>query len=66
MRLAEAEMVSGHEKLARKYLYILRDASYYRHWAEAILPLTYHAKLLNAHPIYGKLVESFPNTDVIF
>lgn len=66
MRLAETQMVSGHEKLARKYLYILRDATYYRHWAETILPLTYHAKLLKAHPIYGKLVESFPDTDVIF
>lgn len=65
-RLAETELVSGHYKLARKYLYILRDATYYRKWAEKILPLTYNAKLVEAHPLYGPLSKSFPEKDYIY
>jgi len=65
-RLAETELVSGHEVLARKYLYILRDATFYRRWAEETLPLTYSPKLLMAHPVYGALTHSFPQDDVIF
>lgn len=65
-RLAETELVSGHEVLARKYLYILRDATFYRRWAEETLPLTYSKKLLLAHPVYGPLTQSFPKDDVIF
>jgi len=65
-RLAETELVSGHEVLARKYLYILRNATFYRRWAEETLPLTYSKKLLMAHPVYGPLSKSFPKDDVIF
>lgn len=65
-RLAETELVSGHEVLARKYLYILRDATFYRRWAEDVLPLTYNKKRLLAHPLYGPLTQSFPKDDVIF
>lgn len=65
-RLAETELVSGHEVLARKYLYILQDATFYRQWAEKTLPLTYSKKLLMAHPVYGPLTQSFPKDDVIF
>lgn len=62
-RLAETELVSGHYQLARKYLYILRDAPFYRQWAEETLPLTYDRKLLEAHPVYGVLSMSFPEKD---
>lgn len=65
-RLAETELVSGHEKLARKYLYILHDATFYRQWAEETLPLTYDRKLLSAHPIYGILMKSFPKKDIMY
>ena len=65
-RLAEMELVSGHEQLARKYLYILLDATFYRQWAEETLPLTYDRKLLSAHPVYGMLTKSFPEKDVMY
>lgn len=65
-RLAETELVSGHEKLARKYLYILHDATFYRQWAEETLPLTYDRKLLSTHPVYGMLTKSFPEKDVMY
>lgn len=65
-RLAETELVSGHEQLARKYLYILRDATFYRQWAEEVLPLTYDRNLLSAHPVYGMLTKSFPEKDVMY
>ena len=65
-RLAETELVSGHEQLARKYLYILHDATFYRQWAEDVLPLTRSVKLLDAHPLYGPLSHSFPEKDVMY
>lgn len=63
--LAETELVSGHDQLARKYLYILHDATFYRQWAEDVLPLTRSVKLLDAHPLYGPLSHSFPEKDVM-
>lgn len=65
-RLAETELVSGHEQLARKYLYILHDATFYRQWAESVLPLTRSPKLLESHPLYGPLSHSFPEKDVMY
>ena len=65
-RLAETELVSGHEQLARKYLYILYDATFYRQWAEDVLPLTRSVKLLYAHLLYGPLSHSFPEKDVMY
>lgn len=65
-RLAETELVSGHDQLARKYLYILHDATFYRQWAEDVLPLTRSVKLLDAHPLYGPLSHSFPEKDVMY
>ena len=65
-RLAETELVSGHEQLARKYLYILHDATFYRQWAKDVLPLTRSVKLLDAHPLYGPLSHSFPEKDVMY
>ena len=53
-------------KLARTYLYILHDATFYRQWAEDVLPLTRSVKLLDAHPLYGPLSHSFPEKDVMY
>ena len=62
-RLAEAELVSGHLRLARKYLYLLRKTTYYRDWAEKTLPMTYNPQLIEAHPVYGPLSKSFPEKE---
>lgn len=62
-RLAETELVSGHLRLARKYLYVLSHAPYYRQWAEKLLPLTQNAQLIEAHPVYGPLSKSFPEKE---
>lgn len=65
-RLTETELVSGHEKLARKYLHILHDATFYRQWTDETLPFTYDRKLLSAHPVYGMLTKSFPEKDIMY
>ncbi len=62
-RLAEVELVSGHLRLARKYLYLLRKTTYYRDWAEKTLPMTYNPRLIEAHPVYGPFSQSFPESE---
>ena len=62
-RLAEVELVSGHFRLARKYLYLLRKTTYYRVWAEKTLPMTYNPRLIEEHPVYGPLSKSFPESE---
>lgn len=66
MGLVAVLVVGLFVQLARKYLYILHDATFYRQWAEDVLPLTRSVKLLDAHPLYGPLSHSFPEKDVMY
>ena len=64
-RLAETALVSGHRRLTRTYLNILRNTTFYSTWADETMALLNDRKALESHPVYGRLLYSFPKKDII-
>ena len=64
-RLAETALVSGHRRLTRTYLNILRNTTFYSTWADETIALLNDSKALESHPVYGRLLYSFPKKDLI-
>lgn len=64
-RLAETALVSGHNRLARTYIDLLRHTAFYSAWAEDASSLIGNRKALEHHPVYGPLAHSFPDKDII-
>jgi hypothetical protein len=60
MRLAESDMISGREALARKYLNTLNKTLFYKKWAQRRLTLLNSENGVDNHPVYGSLRKMQP------
>ncbi len=59
-RIAEADMISGRETLARKYLSMLQKTLFYRSWAGRRLRMLDTEDGIDNHPVYGSLKQIQP------
>ncbi len=60
MRLAESDMISGRDTLARKYLNTLNQTLFYKKWAQRRLFLLNTENGVDNHPVYGSLRKMQP------
>ena len=54
-RLAEANLVNGHEAVTRKYMYVLQSTLFYRSWANKYLTYLGDEEQINSDERYGRL-----------
>lgn len=54
-RIAECMLVNGHYLPAAKQIRILKKTLFYRNWAEEAETMLGNDKLIDTHPVYGKL-----------
>ena len=54
-RIAECELINGNYKVAAKLLRRLQKTLFYRNWATETMALLGNEKVINRHPVYGKL-----------
>lgn len=59
-RLAECHLISGRYDVAHKYIDILKQTQFYRHWAEQAGQLLWDDALVMKHIEYGKLRRYMP------
>ena len=58
-RLAETALITGEDEVASKYLSILEETLYYRHWAQESRQYLGHPERLDTHPTYGRLRDYY-------
>ncbi len=66
LRLAETNLVAGEPAVARKYLDILSETTFYRKWVQSLRPLADRPELLEKHPTYGRLNKMFNESKDVF
>lgn len=54
-RIIECEIINGNYQVAAKLLRRLQKTLFYRNWANQTMALLGNEKVINRHPIYGKL-----------
>ena len=54
-RLVETNLITGHYKVALKYISLLEETLFYRSWAKKMRPLAEHPERIDDHPTYGPL-----------
>ena len=54
-RIAECEIINGNYEVAAKLLRRLQKTLFYSNWANQTMALLGNEKVINRHPIYGKL-----------
>lgn len=54
-RLVETNLVTGHYKVALKYISLLEETLFYRSWAKKMRTLAEHPERIDDHPTYGPL-----------
>ena len=54
-RIIECEIINGNYKVAAKLLRRLQKTLFYSNWANQMMALLGNEKVINRHPIYGKL-----------
>lgn len=64
--LTEICIITGQYPLAKKYLSILDNTTFYRGWVEKIRPLVDNPKLIEQYPFMQKSKEQYENTEDIF
>ena len=65
-RLVETNLMNGQYDVAEKYLRMLEKTIFYSKWAERIRPLLRNEKLIDEHPLYGKLRKLRLQDDFLF
>lgn len=65
-RLTEVCIITGQYALARKYLSILENTTFYRGWAQEMRPLLDNPKLIDKYPFMKESREKYENTEDIF
>lgn len=65
-QLAEISIITRQYPLAKKYLSILEETTFYRRWAQKMRPLTDDPKLIENYPIMQKSQEKYTKTEDIF
>ena len=64
--LTEICIITGQYALARKYLSILDNTTFYHQWAEKMRPLLDNPKLIDNYPFLKKSKEKYAQTEDIF
>lgn len=54
-RIIDCEIINGHYGVARKLLHLIKNALFYRSWAERRLAMLGNEHAVNADPVYGRL-----------
>ena len=65
-RLAETAIITGQYELAKKYLSILEESTFYRHWAQRMRSLAEHPEHMARQPFYHRLQEAYAKTEDAF
>ena len=66
LRLAETNLIIGQYDVARKYLDILDQTTFYRNWVKRLRPLAENPSLLEKHPYYGALLKQHQQSRDVF
>ena len=62
-RLAECNLINGRYEVASKYIDLLSQTRFYRHWAEQAKQLLWNDDLLSLHTEYGRLRRWLPSQE---
>ena len=65
-RLIETNLVQGHYDVARKYLNLLSQTTFYRSWASQMRPLADHPERIPTHISLGPLRKAYEKTPDTF
>ena len=65
-QLAEISIITGQYPLARKYLSILENTTFYREWALKMRPLLDNPQRIESYPFMQKSQEIYAKTDDFF
>ena len=65
-RLVETNIISGHYDVARKYISILENTTFYRRWARSMRQFTDNPESIKNNPFFNKAQESYATTEDIF
>lgn len=65
-RLTEICIITGQYELARKYLSILDETTFYRRWVQKMRPLVDNPQLIDQYPYFKQSRESYEQTEDIF
>lgn len=60
-RLVETNIITGQYDVARKYIAILEETTFYRGWARKMAVLVDHPEQIRAYPFYHRLKEKYDN-----
>ena len=65
-QLTEVCIITGQYTLARKYLSILENTTFYREWVQKMRPLLDNPKLIEKYPFMKESQEKYASTEDIF
>ena len=65
-QLTEICFITGQYPLAKKYLSILENTTFYREWAQKMRPLLDNPELIEQYPFLQKSQKQYENTEDIF
>jgi len=65
-QLTEVCIITGQYTLARKYLSILENTTFYREWVQKMRPLLDNPKLIEKYPFMKESQEKYANTEDVF
>ncbi|MFA5818447.1 MAG: DUF6057 family protein [Bacteroidales bacterium] len=54
-RLAETNLINGHYEVAKKYIKLLKNTTFYRKWAKDTEKYLYNEDMINKHPVWGEM-----------
>ena len=60
-RLVETNIITGQYDVARKYIAILEETTFYRGWARKMTALMDHPEQIKDYPLYDRLKEIYDN-----
>ena len=60
-RLVETNIITGQYDVARKYIAILEETTFYRGWARKMAALVDHPEQIRKYPLYHRLKELYDN-----
>ena len=66
VRLTETNLITGQYEVAEKYLSILEETLFYRHWAKRMKVYVLHPEQIKDSPLYSPLQQIFSETSDVF
>ena len=61
--LIKTELISGHYKVAEKYIDVFKKTLHYRSWVKKYEAMLYHPELIQSDPELGEKIKLEPKTD---